>query len=431
MAALLLCRASDTLPDLNAEPTLFIQDINNRVESVLAKEGKPEFRGYLRIELPTTRDNHIKFKRALVQTFQELGLLNIRSAMNSGTDVLGKFYEVFLKYGNGAKEIGIVLTPRHITQFAADAVNITPQDVVFDPTCGTGGFLVAAFDYVKKNHSKSQIDKFKQNNLFGIEQDADVAALAIVNMIFRGDGKNNIVEGNCFQKNLTPHITASGGVAKYSSTSAPEGSQPVTKVLMNPPFALKQSDEKEYKFVDHALQQMQDGGILFAVLPYSAMVRPARYQQWRKTSLLIKNTLLCAITLPQDLFYPVGVHTIGIFVKKGIPHPASQNVLWVRAINDGLLKSKGKRLPHPKAANDYKRIRSVVKSFLVNPSLNVENVEVFQKAGPIDFTDPLLELVPENYLDQSTPSKEEIRTGIEQVIRDSVAFLVRSGKENV
>ncbi len=34
--------------------------------------------------------------------------------MNSGTDVLGKFYEVFLKYGNGAKEIGIVLTPRHV-----------------------------------------------------------------------------------------------------------------------------------------------------------------------------------------------------------------------------------------------------------------------------------------------------------------------------
>jgi hypothetical protein len=44
---------------------------------------------------------------AIVRTVQELHLLNIRSAMNSGTDLLGKFYEVFLKYGNGAKEISI------------------------------------------------------------------------------------------------------------------------------------------------------------------------------------------------------------------------------------------------------------------------------------------------------------------------------------
>jgi hypothetical protein len=47
----------------------------------------------------------------LVKTILELLNLNICSAMNSSTDVLGQFYEVFLKYGNGAKEIGIVLTP--------------------------------------------------------------------------------------------------------------------------------------------------------------------------------------------------------------------------------------------------------------------------------------------------------------------------------
>jgi type I restriction-modification system DNA methylase subunit len=430
IAALLLCRVSDTLPDLNADPTLLINDVNNRVESVLAKEGKPEFKEYLRIALPPTRDNHIKFKRALVQTFQELGLLNIRSAMNSGTDVLGRFYEIFLKYGNGAKEIGIVLTPRNITKFAADVLNITPQDVVFDPTCGTGGFLVAAFDHVKKTCNKQQIEKFKRNNLFGVEQDADVAALAIVNMIFRGDGKNNIIEGNCFQKYLTANVTASGGVAKYSMTPAADGNQPVTKVLMNPPFALKQSDEKEYRFVDHALLQMQDGGILFAILPYSAMVRPSRYFQWRKTNLLHKNTLLSVITLPQDLFYPVGVHTVGVFIKKGIPQPEKQNVLWIRAVNDGLLKSKGKRLPNPKAPNDYERIKDTVRSFLANPFLNIENEEMFLKACPIDFSDSLLELVPENYLDQSAPTKDEIRSGIEQVIRDSVAFLIKSGRDN-
>jgi len=183
--------------------------------------------------------------------------------MNSGTDVLGRFYEVFLKYGNGAKEIGIVLTPRHITRFAAEAVNVNLRDIVFDPTCGTGGFLVSAFDYIKKGANESQIDRFKQNNLFGIEQEPEVVALAVVNMIFRGDGKNNIIEGNCFVKWLVPNTNNGVPTGKYSDLPSSDGSQVVTKVLMNPPFALKSSDEKEYKFVDHALKQMSDGGILF------------------------------------------------------------------------------------------------------------------------------------------------------------------------
>jgi len=70
--------------------------------------------------------------------------------MASGNDVLGKFYEKFLKYGNGAKEIGIVLTPRHITEFASEVLDVKYNDYVLDPTCGTGGFLVSAFDYSKK-----------------------------------------------------------------------------------------------------------------------------------------------------------------------------------------------------------------------------------------------------------------------------------------
>src|SRR5205085_4052701 len=110
---------------------------NARAERILRQEQKAEFVGYITIALPTTEDNHNKFKSAIVNTIQELRKLNIRSAMNSGTDVLGKFYEVFLKYGNGAKEIGIVLTPRHVTQFAVDVVGVTHRDVVFDPTCGT------------------------------------------------------------------------------------------------------------------------------------------------------------------------------------------------------------------------------------------------------------------------------------------------------
>jgi type I restriction-modification system DNA methylase subunit len=427
MAALMLSLIDTPAPNVDNAPSVLISEINAKARHILGLHRKPEFFNYIEIELPTTEDNHIKFKTALVQTIQELNNLNIRSAMNSGTDVLGKFYEVFLKYGNGAKEIGIVLTPRHITEFAVNVMSITDKDVCYDPTCGTAGFLVAVFDEIKRNYSEAIVNRFKENNIFGVEQDPDVVALAIVNMIFRGDGKNNIAEGNCFQKNLTK--TADGKIV-FSSEKTKEENLPVTKTLMNPPFALKDSADKEYRFIDHALKQMQDGGTLFCVLPYSVMVKGGGYFQWRKNTLLRNNTLLSVITFPPDLFYPVGVHSVGIFVKKGFPHPQDQNVYWIRAINDGMLKRKGKRLPTAKAENDYPKVRNLLKAFIANPTLEITDKVRFQKACPIDFTDSMLELVPENYLDQEIPTEAEIRSGIEQIVRDTAAFLIQERKEN-
>lgn len=174
--------------------------------------------------------------------------------MNSSNDVLGKFYEVFLKYGNGAKDIGIVLTPRHITNFACGILDVNGDDIIFDPACGTGGFLVAGYDRVKLQYP-DKIQYFKKHKIFGIEQQASVAVLAIVNMIFRGDGKNNIVNENCFAINLQRQERNGDLSAKYIKESNTR--PPITKTLMNPPFALKKGDEHEHVFINYALKQMQ------------------------------------------------------------------------------------------------------------------------------------------------------------------------------
>jgi type I restriction enzyme M protein len=432
MASLLLSLVDETQPNRNSPPSILIDEINSRAKRVLTLEGKGNFAEFIKIALPPTEDNHLKFRNALVQTLQELDSLEIRSAMNSGTDVLGEFYEVFLKYGNGAKEIGIVLTPRHITKFAAEVLNITLQDFVYDLTCGTGGFLVAALDYVKNNSTEAQWNKFKRNNIFGIDQEPEVVALALVNMIFRGDGKTNITEGNCFQKNLVSTINNGQPSAKYVTVAVPnEGQEPITKVLMNPPFSLKTSDEKEYKFIDHALKQMQDGGILFSILPSSVMIKAGRVLTWRREQLLRNNTLLAVVTFPPELFYPVGKPTVGIFVKKGVPHPTNQNVLWIRAINDGMLKKKGKRLPNSRAPNNLTDIKNDLKSFLVNPQVQIRNVSKLQKASPVNFADKKLELVPEACLDADKPTPQEIEESMEQLIRQTVAYMFQSKKVNL
>jgi len=432
MAALLLSTLEGDLPDLNASPTILIKDINARAENALAHQGKGEFFEYVRLSLPTSRDNHQKYKRALVDTLKQLYSLNIKSAMNSGADILGQFYEVFLKYGNWAQKMGIVLTPRHITRFAAEALDVNLNDVIFDPTCGTGGFLVAAFDYIKSFANKSQINRFKQNNIFGIDQQPQLACLAIVNMIFRGDGKNNIIEGDCFTKWLvgTKKDDTVGFPISYVNEK-PKTSElnMVTKVLMNPSFAIEASDVKEYHFVQQALDQLVDGGFLFSILPMGAMYEQGEERDWRENHLLAENTLLSVVTFPPELFYPIGVHTIGIFIKKGIAHPKNQNVLWARAIHDNLLKKKGKRLPDSTEPNDLATILPIVKAFIHNPAFPIKSTPEFYKATSIDFNDPLLELIPEAYLDLKEPTPEEIQSGMDDLVRQTAAFLIRTRRE--
>ena len=430
MAALLLAMLSDTGPNIEERsPTILINDINARVHNVLTTQGKAEFYEYIKIALPSTADNHLKFRQALVDTIQELNGLNIKSAMNSGDDWLGAFYEVFLKYASWAQDLGIVLTPRHLTRWAADVVDIGSKDIVYDPTCGTGGFLVAAFDQVKRRSNPQQISRFKQHCLFGVEQETGVAALAVVNMIFRGDGKNNIKEGNCFSQFLEHHSHNGISTARFVKKQA--DAPPITKVMMNPPFSLKRGTDKEYKFVDQALAQLEDGGLLFTVLPYPAMCKPKAYDTWRKNELLAKHTLLAVVSFPIDVFYPIGVTTVGVFIRKGIPHQPEQNVLWIRALGDGFLKSKGKRLPHAKASDELSESVPTLKAFLRDPSHPVESVLQFYKAAPVDMDDRQVELVPEVYLDQAKPEANELFGILEEDLRNLLSYLVKIGKANL
>jgi len=433
VASILLSLLGETEPNYNDIPKIFVGDINSRAQEVLTKNKKGNFFEYIKIHLPEKIAAQRKFKEALVSAFFLLKKANIKSAMRTGSDILGKFYEVFLKYGNGAKDLGILLTPRHITEFATEVVNVTHRDIVYDPTCGTGGFLVSAFYHVKKNATPDQLNTFKQYGIFGIDQQSTITSLAIVNMIFRGDGKNNIINDNCLARALIPVTLEGQTTAKMVSTT--EGrkynQRPITKVLMNPPFALKKESDKEYKFIDHALEQMEDGGILFSVLQYSVMIKGGSYLSWRKNNLLKNSTLLSVITFPPDLFYPIGVHSVGIFVKKGVPHRENQNVLWIRAINDGFRKSKGKRLFDEKEPNDLDKVKDILKAFLVNQLHPIENIAKFQKISPINFNDKMFELVPEAHLDGITPSKEEVKTGLDKLIRNTVAFLVTNKEEAI
>lgn len=400
MSSVLLSMVSDTLPNFNASPDVFIKDINNRAEDVLIAHSKREFAEYIELRLPREPAAKQKYKAAVVKVFFLLRKINIKAAMDGSHDLLGKFYEVFLKYGNGAKDIGIVLTPRHITEFAVHVLDVSDDDLVYDPACGTGGFLVAVYDQVRSEHP-DKVEMFKKHRIFGVEQQANVASLAIVNMIFRGDGKNNIINGDCLALSLNRKIRNGEPSAEYTENEASRLA--VTKVLMNPPFALKRDDEQEYTFVDHALAQMVEGGLLLTVLPVSVMYSGGRELAWRKR-IIEQNTIVAVISFPNDLFYPqASVEPLVLIVRKGVPHANTSSVLFARITDDGFVKLKKRRLPHGRASQ-LDEIRERVRMHVAGNT--IDGIPGIIQAKPIELNDPNLEILPQEHLDSPSVTAE-------------------------
>lgn len=428
ISALLLAMSDNKEIDITPNCDILIDNINSRVRSILRHHNKDNFSNFIKIDEPANSDNHIKVKEAIKRTYQELLNLNISSAMKSGKDILGKFYEVFLKYGNGAKDIGIVLTPRHITKFAAEVLDITYKDLVFDPACGTGGFLVSAFDEVRrKTKNQDDLNSFKLYGMYGIEEQDSIISLAIVNMIFRGDGKNNMIEGNCFKKYLNVKTEGGKYYAEYLTEDIHDRRPPITKVMMNPPFALKKGDEKEYRFIEQALKQMEDGGILFAVLPISVLIENET-KEWRKDVLLGNNQLLAVITFPEDLFNPsASVGTVGLFVKKGIPHSFEEDeVYFARCIEDGFKIKKSIRKESNKVRNMLGEIKEELKQFIKGNTKGLKNIPEFKIVRKLKKDDTDCELVAEAYVGNKIPTPEELQKGLDEMVREQIVYVIRN-----
>lgn len=400
MAALLLALARDGRMRIHERPSDLAREVNGNIEELLRDHGKEEFAKTISLKLPATQKNHQKYRSAIVETLQHLREMNIRSAINSEDDALGKFYETFLKFANGAKEMGIVLTPRHITKFAVDVVGVGPNDKVYDPACGTGGFLVSAMDDLRKKlaleHPESY-KKFQKNGLYGVEQRDDVYGLALVNMIFRGDGKSRIYDGNCFdhqfwQRDDMVFFTLRG-------QPEPEGAtRPFTKVFMNPPFKLTNSPERQ--FVDHALKQMKLGAILFAVLPAVVIGGAREHVKWRK-ELLRRHTVLAVIKLDKNVFYPIAEGTYALVLKAHIPHPLNNDVFMGMLMDDRHRPRRSKMLSAYSFQDNVERMTADLRAFIVGKPIlkNIPREQVLTKI----VTETPCDLSPESYLSNRPP----------------------------
>lgn len=238
-------------------------------------------------------------------------------------DIVGQFYGEFLKYtGGDGKGLGIVLTPRHVTELFALVANVTKDDVVIDPCAGTGGFLISAMMRMTGTATtQAQVDSIKRDRLIGVEQRASMYALAASNMILRGDGKANLHQGSCFDTAIT---------------TAVKGHTP-TVGLINPPYAKSKADLHELRFVEHMLDMLDKGGTGVAIVPVSCATAPSIH----KSNLLKKHTLEAVMSLPPEVFHPVGVVTCMVVFTAGVPHATSAKKTWFGFWrDDGYVKIK-------------------------------------------------------------------------------------------
>lgn len=116
--------------------------------------------------------------------------------------MLGRFYGEFISYSGGdGQTLGVVLTPKHITELFTDLAEIKPTDKVLDPCCGTGGFLIAAMHRMLIQAKEEDKENIRRNNLYGIELRDDMFSIATTNMILRGDGKSNLICADFLKQN--------------------------------------------------------------------------------------------------------------------------------------------------------------------------------------------------------------------------------------
>ena len=233
-------------------------------------------------------------------------------------DIIGQFYAEFLRYtGGDGRGLGIVLTPRHLTELFVQLAEVGISDTVLDPCAGTGGFLISAMAEMDRliGDDAEAKRKVRTSQLIGIEQQPDMFALCASNMILRGDGKTNLHRGDCFDRELQKSI-----IQGSSKVARPN------KGLLNPPYAQKGEEQHELDFVKAMLDMLTPGGVGVAVVQMSSV----NTKDPSRDRLLQSHTLVAAMTLPIELFSPVGAIPSAIVLKAHTPHArsAGPNMVW-------------------------------------------------------------------------------------------------------
>ena len=239
---------------------------------------------------------------------------------------LSQVYEgLLLKMGEKGNDGGQFFTPREVIRAVVRTVDPKVGETVYDPGCGTGGFLAQAFEHMRDKRGESitpdELETLKRRTLYGREKENLIYPIALANLVLHGVDEPHLWHGN----------TLTGGEA-YGGLFL-DAPALYDVVLTNPPFGGKEGKEAQtrfaYKtgatqvlFLQHVIDSLKPGGRCGIVLDEGVLFRTnemAFVQTKRK--LLDDCDLWCIVSLPPGAFVNAGagVKTNLLFFTKGGP----------------------------------------------------------------------------------------------------------------
>lgn len=342
--------------------------------------------------------------------FTEYIKKNILSSLitNTTEDVLGRFYGEFIRYSGGdGQTLGVVLTPKHITELFSELIDLKPSDRIFDPCCGTGGFLIAGMHKMLKEADTTERESIKKDRIHGVEIREDMFAIATTNMILRGDGKSNLIKEDFL---------------RLKSSDLQKNNYSVG--FINPPYSQAKSKDtmhlSEISFIKHLLDSLAEGGRCVAIVPQSTMVGKTKEDQLIKQRILKEHTLEWVITLNKNTFYGVGTNPcIAIFTAHK-PHSDKKYCKFINYEDDGFIVGKHIGLVETERAKERK-------AHLINCWLHDAPTETkFMVKTTIEASDEWLHSF--YYFNDEIPTDEDF----EKTISDYLTFefdMIMAGRE--
>ena len=233
-------------------------------------------------------------------------------------DTKGDLYEYLLSKIATAGKNGQFRTPRHIIKMMVDMVEPKPDDIIYDPACGTAGFLVAASEYIREHNPEvfsnpKKRKHFKYNMFFGNDFDRTMIRIAVMNLILHGLENPNVTDKDAL------------------SQSQSDIREKFTLILANPPFKgsldyevvandllkVVKTKKTELLFLALFIKQLKTGGRCACIVPDGVLFGSSNAHKAIRKQLIDEQKLDAVISMPSGVFKPyAGVSTaVLIFTK--------------------------------------------------------------------------------------------------------------------
>lgn len=257
-------------------------------------------------------------------------------------DVKGAIYEGILEKNGQDKKSGAgqYFTPRALINAMVDVTKPTIGETVCDPACGTGGFLLSAFEYMKPQSANKEKQEFLQNkSLHGVDNTALVVTLASMNLYLHGIGidKSPIICDDSLEKE--PEQLFDIVLANPPFGTRPQGASNISAMRSD---LYASTSNNQLNFLQHIMLMLKNGGRAAVVLPDNVLFEAGAGETIRK-KLLNDFNLHTILRLPTGIFYANGVKANVLFFTKG----TKTKELWIYDYRTGV--------KHTLATNPLKR----------------------------------------------------------------------------